>query len=134
METWNKKIHVESSLPKKNGQFSLFIGRFQPLHDAHKLMFQQVLDEGGNVCIAIRDINPDTNNPFTSLEVLGNIMEVYKDLINEKRVVVMIIPDISSVEFGRGVGYSIIEHIPPNNVAKISATKIREEMRANGEL
>ena len=134
METWNKITHVESSLPKKNGQFSLFIGRWQPLHEAHKLMFQQVLDEGGNVCIAIRDVQPDVNNPFTSLEVLGNIMDYYKDLINQKRVSVMIIPDISSVEFGRGVGYSIIEHIPPNNVAKISATKIREEMRAKGEL
>lgn len=134
METWNKTTHVESSLPKKNGQFSLFIGRWQPLHEAHKLMFQQVLDEGGNVCIAIRDVQPDANNPFTSLEVLGNIMDYYKDLINQKRVSVMVIPDICSVEFGRGVGYSIIEHIPPNNVAKISATKIREEMRAKGEL
>lgn len=134
MENWDKKIHVQSSLPKKNGQFSLFIGRWQPLHEAHKLMFKQVLDEGGNVCIAIRDVEPDANNPYTSLEVLGNIMDVYKDLIIEKRVIVMVIPDISSVEFGRGVGYSIIEHIPPTIVAQISATKIREEMRANGQL
>jgi hypothetical protein len=40
----------------------------------------------------------------------------------------MVIPDISSVEFGRGVGYSIIEHIPPTDIAEISATKIREKM------
>lgn len=134
MESWNKINHVESSLPKKDGQFSLFIGRWQPLHEAHKLMFKQVLDEGGNVCIAIRDVEPDNNNPFTSLEVMSNIMDEYEQLIKEKRVKVMVIPDICSVEFGRGVGYSIIEHIPPHNVAQISATKIREKMREEGKL
>lgn len=134
MESWSKINHVESSLPKKDGQFSLFIGRWQPLHEAHKLMFKQVLDEGGNVCIAIRDVEPDNNNPFTSLEVMSNIMDEYEQLIKEKRVKVMVIPDICSVEFGRGVGYSIIEHIPPHNVAQISATKIREKMREEGKL
>jgi hypothetical protein len=46
----------------------------------------------------------------------------------------MVIPDICSVEFGRGVGYDIIEHIPPTEIGEISATKIREEMRQNGQL
>ena len=36
---------------------------------------------------------------------------------------------VCSVEFGRGVGYDIIEHVPPAQVGEISATKIREEMR-----
>ena len=56
------------------------------------------------------------------------IMEEYKDLIAEKRVKVIVIPDICSIEFGRGVGYDIIEHIPPTEVAEISATKIREKL------
>ena len=46
----------------------------------------------------------------------------------------MVIPDICSVEFGRGVGYDIIERIPPQNIGEISATKIREEMKQNGNL
>ena len=50
------------------------------------------------------------------------------------QIKVIIIPDISSVEFGRGVGYDIIEHIPPSEISDISATKIREEMRKKGEL
>ena len=133
-QEWNKKIHVESSLPTKSGQFSLFIGRWQPLHDAHREMFNQVLKDGGNVCIAIRDIEPDYNNPYTPLEVLGKIMDEYKELIEQKRVCVMIVPDICSVNFGRGVGYSIIEHIPPQVVADISATKIRAELRKEGKL
>jgi len=134
MENWSKIVHVEGSLPKKNRQYSLFVGRWQPLHLGHKQMFQQVLDEGGNVCIAIRDVENDTKNPFTALEIMNNIMEEYKDLINQNRVRVMIIPDICSIEFGRGVGYDIIERVPPTEVADISATKIREQMRIDGKL
>ena len=40
----------------------------------------------------------------------------------------MIIPDIESVNYGRGVGYEIIEHIPPNDIGKISATEIRKKI------
>jgi len=129
MNKWSKKFHVKSSLPTKKGQFSLFIGRWQPLHAGHKEMFQQILDEGGNVLIAIREVKDlDSKNPFSSLEVMGNIMEEYKEQIEQKRVRVMILPDICSVDFGRGVGYDIIEHIPPPEISEISATKIREQM------
>jgi cytidyltransferase-like protein len=131
---WDKKIHVQSSLPPKEGQFSLFIGRWQPLHLGHKQLFQQVIDEGGNVLIGIRDIKPDEKNPFTAAEVYVNITDEYKELIQAGRVKVMKMPDICSVSFGRGVGYDIIEYIPPTEVADISATKIREEMRKNGQL
>jgi adenylylsulfate kinase len=132
--SWEKKVHVKSTLERKKGQFSLFVGRWQPLHDGHKEMFQQVLDEGGNVLIAIREVEElDSKNPFTALEIMGNIMEVYDEYIQQNRVRVMIIPDICSVEFGRGVGYDIIERIPPANVAEISATKIREQMMLNGK-
>ena len=60
---WSKKIHVESSMPKKEGQWHLFIGRWQPLHLGHKKMFEQILNDGGNVCIAIRDGEVDEKNP-----------------------------------------------------------------------
>jgi hypothetical protein len=46
----------------------------------------------------------------------------------------MVIPDICSIEFGRGVGYDIIEHIPPTSIREISATKIREQLRNEGKL
>jgi len=126
MENWEKIVHVKSSLERKKGQFSLFIGRFQPLHIAHQALFQQVLNEGGNVLIGIRDGEIDAKNPYTAMEVMGNIMNHYEDLISQDRVRVFIVPDICSIEFGRGVGYDIIERIPPTEIAQISATKIRE--------
>jgi nicotinamide mononucleotide adenylyltransferase len=131
---WKKTIHIESSMERKEGQFSLFVGRWQPLHSGHKEMFQQVLDEGGNVLIGIRDGEVNFKNPFTATEVMENIMEEYEELILQGRVKVQILPDIASIEFGRGVGYDIIERIPPTEVAQISATKIREEMKKEGKL
>jgi len=131
---WSKIVHVKSSLDPKPDQYALFIGRWQPLHDGHKLLFNKVLEAGGNVCIAIRSQIPDQKNPFTAEQVKENIEEVYRQDIEKQRVKVIVIPDICSVEFGRGVGYDIIEHVPPTEVAEISATKIREEMRKQGKL
>ena len=89
------------------------------------------MDEGKNVLICIRDIQPDEKNPFTAQQVLENINEFYQ---NESRVKVMVIPDVCSIEFGRGVGYDIIEHVPPTAIGEISATKIREQLRNEGKL
>ena len=128
---WVKKIHVESSLPPKENQHAMFVGRWQPLHKGHQELFKRAMDSGKNVLICIRDIQPDEKNPFSAEQVLENITTFYKD---EPRVKVMIIPDICSIEFGRGVGYDIIEHTPPTEIADISATKIREQMRQEGKL
>jgi phosphopantetheine adenylyltransferase len=132
--SWSKKIHVESSLPPREGQYAMFIGRWQPLHDGHKALFQSVLDEGKNVLICIRTGEVNEKNPYTSLEVFSNISLELKEQIESGRIKVMVIPDICSVEFGRGVGYDIIEHIPPTEIAEISATKIREQLKSQGKL
>jgi cytidyltransferase-like protein len=132
-----KKIHVDGDPKLKNTggkQYSMFVGRFQPFHGGHRWIVDEILDEGKNVLICIRDIEPDTKNPYTSQEVENNVSQELSELIGEGRVKVIIIPDIESVNFGRGVGYDIIEHIPPQEVGDISATKIREQLRNEGKL
>jgi len=132
-----KKIHVEGDPKLKNTggkQYSMLVGRYQPFHDGHKWLMNQCLDEGKNVLICIRDIEPDNKNPYTSEEVYNNVSQELSELISAGRVKVIIIPDIESVNFGRGVGYDIIEHIPPQEVGDISATKIREQLRNEGKL
>ena len=131
---WEKKLHVKSSLSRKDNQWSLFIGRWQPLHEGHKQLFRQVINEGGRVCVAIRDVEVDEKNPFTSNQIMFNIGEQMKEERESGKLKVIVIPDICSVEFGRGVGYDIIEHVPPQEVADISATKIREQMKLEGKL
>lgn len=112
----------------------MFIGRWQPWHDGHRWLIDQRLNEGKNVLICIRDIKPDEKNPFFAHEVHTNILKELWQLIGQERVKVMVIPDIESVNFGRGVGYDIIEHIPPQEVGEISATKIREQLKQEGKL
>jgi nicotinamide mononucleotide adenylyltransferase len=132
-----KKIHVEGDPKLKNStgkQYSMFIGRWQPWHPGHRWLIDQRLQEDKNVLICIRDIAPDEKNPWAAIEVMGNLYQELADLIETDRVKVIIIPDIESVNFGRGVGYDIIEHIPPTEVNDISATKIREQMRQEGKL
>ncbi|MBT7172616.1 MAG: adenylyltransferase/cytidyltransferase family protein [Candidatus Marinimicrobia bacterium] len=106
----------------------MFIGRWQPWHDGHRWLINQRLSEGKNVLICVREVSKDDKNPYNPIEVKANVEKELKDLIAENRVKVLIIPDIESINYGRGVGYEIIEHVPPKNIGEISATKIRKEI------
>ena len=64
-----------------------------------------------------------SNNPYDPYKVKENIENQLSDLIEQKRVKVIVIPDIESVNYGRGVGYDIIEHVPPKKVEKFLQQK-----------
>tara|TARA_A200000113_G_scaffold219720_1_gene228829 strand:+ start:5650 stop:5976 length:327 start_codon:yes stop_codon:yes gene_type:complete len=106
----------------------MFIGRWQPWHKGHRWLIDQRLNEGKNVLICVREVSKDDKNPYNPIEVKENVENALKELIDTKRVKVIIIPDIESVNYGRGVGYDIIEHLPPKNIGEISATKIRKKL------
>ena len=109
-------------------KYSLFIGRWQPWHEGHQWLIDQRLKEGKNVWVAIRDVEPNEKQPWTPHEVLMNLSNELQDLIEQGKVLISIVPDIESVNYGRGVGYDIIEHVPPSDISKISATKIRKKL------
>ena len=109
-------------------KYSMFIGRWQPWHDGHRWLIDQRLEQNKNVLICIREVSQDDSNPYDPLEVKANIEKELEDLILLNRVKVIIIPDIESVNYGRGVGYDIIEHVPPQEVGEISATEIRKKI------
>ena len=109
-------------------KYSMFIGRWQPWHKGHRWLIDQRLNENKNVLICIREVSKDDKNPYNPIDVKENVEKELKELIDAQRVKVIIIPDIESVNYGRGVGYDIIEHVPPSDIGEISATKIREEL------
>ncbi len=115
-------------------KYSMFIGRWQPWHPGHRWLIDQRLNDGKNVLICIRDVEPNEKQPWTAQEVLVNVSKELDDLIQEGRIKIIIIPDIESINYGRGVGYEVIEHIPPKDIKEISATKIRAKMRKDGKL
>ena len=112
-----------------NNKRAMFVGRWQPLHNGHKWLIGQKLNQGVPVLICVRDIPPDEKNPFTTEQTIDMLETVYAD----DDAVVMSIPDIESVNYGRGVGYGIIEHVPPQDIGFISATQIRNQIADNDD-
>lgn len=112
-----------------NKKRAMFIGRWQPMHNGHKWLISQKLDQDVPVLICVRDIPPDEKNPFTTKQTVEMIKEVYRD----NDVEVLVVPDIESVNWGRGVGYGTIEHQPPKDIGYISATAIRQKISEGDE-
>lgn len=112
----------------------MFIGRWQPWHEGHRWLIDQALNEGKKVLLCIRDVPVDEKNPWTAQEILMNLSSELKELLETGRLSIIKIPNIESINIGRGVGYDVIEHIPPADIHDISATKIREQMKAEGKL
>ncbi|NOT50050.1 MAG: hypothetical protein HOP10_02090 [Chitinophagaceae bacterium] len=108
-------------------RYNLFIGRYQSPHRGHMELFNTFLQQGKPVLIAIRDIEPDESNPLTAQEVKELWDTVYS---NQPLMKVIIIPDIASVNYGRGVGYEVNQLQVPDNISAISATEIRKQVMA----
>ncbi len=108
---------------------ALFIGRWQPFHNGHKWLIDNKLKQGISVLIAVRDIPCDDQNPFTTAQTIEMIRCVYAG----QAVEVMAIPDIESVNYGRGVGYEINCFTPPLDIGTISATAIRTGIQNKDE-
>ena len=110
-----------------NEKRAMFIGRWQPFHNGHKWLISQKLKKRLPILICVRDIPPDEKNPFTTEQTIHMLETAYKD----DDVVVISIPDIESVNWGRGVGYETNEHTPPEAVGFVSATAIRDKINAS---
>lgn len=105
-----------------------FIGRWQPMHLGHEWLIRKKLDVGIPVLILVRDIPPDKMNPYTTKETVSMIRAAFEG----EDVEVQVIPDIESVNWGRGVGYETNEFKPPEDIKRISATAIRTQIQ-NGD-
>jgi phosphopantetheine adenylyltransferase len=110
-------------------KYSLYIGRWQNWHKGHEWLINQQLEKGRNVWVAIRDVGVDENNPKNAQQILQELSKEPFFSQNTDKILISIIPDIESVNYGRGVGYDVIYHEPPTQIAEISGTKIR-----NGEI
>jgi phosphopantetheine adenylyltransferase len=107
-------------------KYALYIGRWQNWHKGHEWLINQQLEKGKNVWVAIRDVPQDENNPKSAQQILRELTHEPFFFQNTDKILLSIIPDIESVNYGRGVGYDVIYHEPPTEVAEISGTKIRK--------
>ena len=109
------------------------LGRWQPFHDGHYALFEEIIKKTGQVCIQVRDVQGVDDNPFDFDHVKSKIAERL-DPKYKNRYKIMLVPDITNISYGRGVGYKIEEVVLPESIQSISATKIRKDMRKKGEL
>ena len=125
------------------------LGRWQPWHDGHTELFKRALAETGQVCILTRNVGGiigedvgggrttvQDDNPFDIETVRKNIISALTEQGYTYRVeyIIINVPNIVDISYGRGVGYTITEHDLGKDIHDISATKIRKEMRLKGEL
>jgi len=94
---------------------------------------EEIIKKTGQVCIQIRDVQGVDDNPFDFETVKKNIEEKLNPKY-EGRFKIMLVPNITNICYGRGVGYKIEEIVMPEEIQKISATKIRAKMRDEGKL
>ena len=116
-------------------KYAMYVGRWQNWHKGHEWLLNQQLEKGKNVWVAIRNVETDENNPKTAQQVMMDLADEPFFKENSHRINISIIPDIESINYGRGVGYDVIYHEPPPDVAVISGTAIRTgHMTPDGEI
>jgi cytidyltransferase-like protein len=85
---------------------ALFIGRYQPFHDGHVRLIEEGLRRVGQACVAVRDTHAvDDKNPLSYFDIKQLIetgLHAYAG-----RFVVVPLPNITHVLYGRDVGYAV---------------------------
>ena len=126
------------------------LGRWQPWHPGHTALFKKALLETGQVCIQIRDVGgivgqdagqnrtttKQDDNPFNLDTVKKIIIDALgaEGFIYDEDYIIMQVPNIVDISYGRGVGYTFTQHDLGEDIHNISATKIRAQLRAEGKL
>ena len=118
------------------------LGRWQPWHDGHQALFKRCVAKTGQVIIQVRDVegasggDGQDDNPFSWEDVCTNIeLGLIKDGFKRgMEYEIMLVPNITNITYGRGVGYVFEEEIFEKSITDISATKIRQQLREDGAL
>tara|TARA_B100000674_G_scaffold418250_1_gene368579 strand:+ start:1064 stop:1456 length:393 start_codon:yes stop_codon:yes gene_type:complete len=120
----------------------MLLGRWQPWHAGHLALFKRALAKTGQVAIHVRDVKDSSggegqeDNPFSFEEISKDIsekllLEGYK--VNED-FIIQLVPNITNITYGRGVGYKIEQESFDYEIESISATEIRKELRNEGKI
>lgn len=120
----------------------LLLGRWQPWHEGHLALFRRAISKTGQVIIQVRDVKDSSggegqdDNPFSFKEIADNIEKELSTsgyFLNE-HYLIQLVPNITNITYGRGVGYKIEQESFESEIESISATKIRKTLRDKGKI
>ena len=96
------------------------LGRYQPWHDGHTELFKRAHAKTGQVVIMVRNTGEGL---FDQSIVIGDLLN--QGFEYNKDYIIMEVPNIVNITYGRDVGYKIEQETLPKDIESISATKIR---------
>lgn len=104
---------------------ALFVGRYQPFHLGHQRLIEEGLRRVGQACIAVRCTHGMTvKDPLPFFAVKQRIETALA--AHAGRFVVMPVPNVTDVFYGRDVGYNVERIVLDELTESISGTKLRE--------
>jgi predicted ATPase len=104
---------------------TLQLGRYQPWHEGHQALKEEAHKRTSQVLVGVRNTyGTSEKDPMTYSQV-----ELYIKKSNpNKNTLVMRLPNITNIVYGRDVGYKIEQVELPADIQAISATQKRKEM------
>tara|TARA_B100000242_G_scaffold227337_1_gene167726 strand:- start:27413 stop:27805 length:393 start_codon:yes stop_codon:yes gene_type:complete len=120
----------------------LLLGRWQPWHEGHLALFERAIVKTGQVVIQVRDVKDSSggegqeDNPFSFEQISEDIAEKLSKsgyTINQDYII-QLVPNITNISYGRGVGYKIEKESFDSEIESISATNIRKSLRDEGKI
>lgn len=110
---------------------ALFVGRYQPFHDGHQALIVEGIKRIGQACVAVRNTHGiDAKNPYPFEAVKERIEAGLLEYAG--RFIVVPLPNISHIFYGRDVGYKIERIELPEEYTQVSATKLRAAINSLG--
>jgi hypothetical protein len=99
------------------------LGRYQPWHEGHDALYEVGLAKTSQVLVAVRDTQGTSDkDPLTHKQVEQYISEYRPGAL------VMRVPNITNIIYGRDVGYSIEKIDLSPDLQEISATQKRKDL------
>ncbi len=104
---------------------TLMLGRYQPWHEGHQALKEEAHKRTDQVLIGVRNTHGTSEkDPLSYKEVEKYIL----GSTNQANELVMKLPNITNIVYGRDVGYKIEKIELPKEIQAISATQKRKEM------
>tara|TARA_B100001057_G_C22192195_1_gene697492 strand:- start:9 stop:401 length:393 start_codon:yes stop_codon:yes gene_type:complete len=120
----------------------LLLGRWQPWHEGHLALFERALAKTGQVAIQVRDVKDSSggegqeDNPFSFDQISEDITKklLKSGYTINQDYIIQLVPNITNISYGRGVGYKIEQESFDLDTESISATNIRKSLRDEGKI